>query len=84
MAKKRPKRSYKILAQMIVRCPKHEKVLHREIEIAREQAKRYRKRVGSKMSVYHCSVYEGWHIGHIRAHKGRKAGKLKNAFPRIK
>ena len=84
MAKKTAERSYKILAQMIIKCPKHNKVLHRELEDAEKQAKGYRKRIGSKMDVYHCSMYEGWHIGHHRAHKGRKAGKLKGVFPRVK
>lgn len=84
MRKKRDKRSYKILAQSLVRCPEHTKKLHRTLDEAKSQAKRYRKKVGSKMAVYHCSVYEGYHIGHVRKHKGRKSGKKKDMFPRIK
>lgn len=84
MAKKRKKRVYKILAPGLVKCPNHDKVLHRNIEDAERAAKRFRKHWGSKMDVYHCPEYEGWHIGHPRAHKGRKAGKKKDLFERIK
>ena len=84
MPKRRRKRVYKKLEQYVRRCPRCSKILYREKKEASDAAKRYRKRVGSKMSVYHCIEYDGYHIGHTRLHKGRKSGKKKDLFDRVK
>ncbi len=86
MPKKLRSRVYKklILNPILIKCPQHNKILYRDVNAARQAAKSYRKKWGSKMDIYGCRYYIGFHIGHPRAHKGRKAGKLKNAYPRIK